>query len=495
MQFALALALVLTPNLDDDDRDGLEDWYQPGFVDRDDDIIALKGLPAGTWLEVTGDAWAVRVRSGGEMVAGGDLPPWAVPSEVGPTWLDVGAFGVQAELRFTDPEGRVVLVRQVQGAPLILPHPLLPVVSVQVAKLDVAWDDGDNSALRRSLARWSPAPVEVWQTWSEGGRWLQDEYELAGAAGPWSRMEVVLRHWAWSAEGFVPWQDLLVGPGRAVVGADWRWETDADGFGNLEVTPPLPGYPQGRILYGVGMDGPPGSGILALLEAQGVQAPAPIDTSWLCVGHVDEIVSFVPDPTAPRGFRALVPDVKAGVALLLGLDPTTEIAGAPSRPAVAGAPMESHRSLEMLRADISAAALNVRIAEVHLPRLREQLRAIGIEPAEMIGLPVLYSDRASWQDEECGAIPVWPNPVNLLAVHDGERSVAFVPDPFFRPEGTPVDQDPVARSVAALLPPSLQAVWVDTWSAYHQHGGEVHCATNVRRAWGPSADREATSKP
>jgi hypothetical protein len=39
-----------------------------------------------------------------------------------------------------------------------------------------------------------------------------------------------------------------------------------------------------------------------------------IDTSWLKVGHVDEIVSFVPDGTT--GFRLVLPDYLAGLRLL-----------------------------------------------------------------------------------------------------------------------------------------------------------------------------------
>lgn len=454
MHLALALALVLVPNLDDDDRDGSVDWLQPGAVDRDDDVVLLEGLPPGTVLQVTGDAWAIRVRSAGEHVAGGDLPPWPVPADAAPLVLDVGAFGVRAELRFTDRAGRLVLAREVVGAPLVLPHPLMPVATVQVARLDPALDEADNTSFIRALSRHSPVPVEVRDTWSEGGRWLQDEYELGVAVGDWSRLEVVLRHWAWGAEGYVPWQDLLLGPGRAVVGAEWPREVDSDGFGNLEVTPPLDGFPLGRILYGVGADGPPGSGFLDLLEAQGAQAPTPIDTSWLCVGHVDELLSFVPDPTAPRGFRALVPDVTAGAELVPSLDEET-------------------------------AALNKRIAEVHLIALRAELEAIGIHAEEIIGLPVLYGTRPAWWDGECGAVPLWPNPVNLLAAHDGERAVAFVADPSFRLPGVSVREDPVARRVAALLPRSLQVVWVDTWESYHRYGGEVHCATNVRRVWRP----------
>ncbi|WP_437332161.1 protein-arginine deiminase family protein [Sorangium sp. So ce394] len=89
-----------------------------------------------------------------------------------------------------------------------------------------------------------------------------------------------------------------------------------DGGGNLVATPPVPNAtqahldddagpdvcahpeaPYGKILLGDG--GPQGSGrptkeVWRFLESQQVQPVVRIDTSWLHVGHTDEIVNFVP---------------------------------------------------------------------------------------------------------------------------------------------------------------------------------------------------------
>ncbi len=69
--------------------------------------------------------------------------------------------------------------------------------------------------------------------------------------------------------------------------------------GNIEVTPPYGGYPYGRVLLGtkhaVIVDD--------YIQAQGVQTNIiKLDTDWLLVGHVDEMISFINTNTV------LVPD-------------------------------------------------------------------------------------------------------------------------------------------------------------------------------------------
>jgi protein-arginine deiminase len=37
-------------------------------------------------------------------------------------------------------------------------------------------------------------------------------------------------------------------------------------------------------------------------------------------------------------------------------------------------------------------------------------------------------------------------------------------------------------AVRALMPPSVEAVFLDDWFVYHMGLGEVHCGTNITRA-------------
>jgi hypothetical protein len=89
-----------------------------------------------------------------------------------------------------------------------------------------------------------------------------------------------------------------------------------DQGGNILVTPPLPGYRQGRLVVGRSLQ----QDMKEFFQSQRIQAGRDgqlleIDTDWLKVGHVDEIVAFVPAPCR-QGFRVILPDFEAGVRLL-----------------------------------------------------------------------------------------------------------------------------------------------------------------------------------
>lgn len=89
-------------------------------------------------------------------------------------------------------------------------------------------------------------------------------------------------------------------------------------FGNLETIPPHPGYPAGRQIVGGTLDKKkgPSAKTMAFLQAQGVQDPIWLDSSWLTVGHVDEFVAFVPTPKSKLGFKIAIIDPNAAVELL-----------------------------------------------------------------------------------------------------------------------------------------------------------------------------------
>ena len=60
-------------------------------------------------------------------------------------------------------------------------------------------------------------------------------------------------------------------------------------------------------------------GVLRFLEAQAVQwPPIIVDTSWLAIGHIDEVVSFVP-ARGKAGFKVLLPSPKAARVMLQAL--------------------------------------------------------------------------------------------------------------------------------------------------------------------------------
>ncbi len=95
-----------------------------------------------------------------------------------------------------------------------------------------------------------------------------------------------------------------------------RW---IDWFGNLEVSPPVPWFPRGRILTGKQKELTFHPDLLAFLEKQKAQwPPVFVDVSWLTIGHVDEVQNFVPARDR-KGWRVLLPCPDTALAALEGL--------------------------------------------------------------------------------------------------------------------------------------------------------------------------------
>lgn len=110
--------------------------------------------------------------------------------------------------------------------------------------------------------------------------------------------------------------------------------TGPDWGGNIEVSPPVavatpamradaagpsmaahPPAPLGKIIFGDCTPRPASRVTREFLLAQRVQPVLPVDTSWLTVGHVDEIMSTVPDRRG-GGFKLLVASAHAMTRLL-----------------------------------------------------------------------------------------------------------------------------------------------------------------------------------
>ncbi|KAI1071763.1 hypothetical protein LB507_004926 [Fusarium sp. FIESC RH6] len=90
-----------------------------------------------------------------------------------------------------------------------------------------------------------------------------------------------------------------------------------DSCGNLETIPPYShdgkSFPVGRATMGALNGRNPL--MIEFLQAQQVQDPLILDTSWLYVGHVDEFIQFLPTDSK-RGWMIMVADTQKGVNLL-----------------------------------------------------------------------------------------------------------------------------------------------------------------------------------
>ena len=144
---------------------------------------------------------------------------------------------------------------------------------------------------------------------------------------------------AWATRFFRArgWQRIRIGQTREFP------ESRFDAGGNILVSPDpsqAPGarpgrFPFGRIVTSAQMQG----AIKDFFRAQGIQAGPDgrrieLDTAWLKVSHVDEVVAFV--PLAGGGFRLVLPDPEEGLKLLASVPPERAAFAAQSGVQVAG---------------------------------------------------------------------------------------------------------------------------------------------------------------
>ena len=206
---------------------------------------------------------------------------------------------------------------------------------------------------------------------------------------------------------------------RGLSGGD-SW---ADWYGNLEVSVPLPAHPSGRVIHGknllTGATFHPD--VVAFLAAQGDQDPVWIDTSWLLIKHVDEIVAFLPGADG-RG-AILVPDPEEGLRLAepaAAADPAgrrraeanrriariidTMLSGGPGGPRAGGT----------AAAGGGAAIAGDGGANPGL------LALLGWDASRVVRLPVAFDVPESGLLADggvTGASAVWSDPVNALVVN------------------------------------------------------------------------------
>ncbi|MFZ5468154.1 MAG: protein-arginine deiminase family protein [Myxococcota bacterium] len=249
-------------------------------------------------------------------------------------------------------------------------------------------------------------------------------------------------------------------------------------MGNTETVPPYTlgsaSFPLGRILRGSHPQFYPDRRFSKMLEAQSVQPPIYIDTSWLLVGHVDETLSFLPFDS-PRGWIVLVNDPRLARQML----EAQRSAGNGDVPMFVGKrwldDFGRERDAQVtvsgvlddtgVMAESAASAAEV---DAQLAILRQ---ATGLTDAEVVPIPFLHEQYAGY------SLAYQPGTVNALVLND---KFLVMPDPF----GPVINgQDIFKEQIrTALAPYGYTVHFVDDWNLYHRNMGEVHCATNTARA-------------
>ena len=217
---------------------------------------------------------------------------------------------------------------------------------------------------------------------------------------------------------------VSVGTPRPPANSEDEW---MDWMSNLDVTPPVPGYPLGRIYYGRSDRTTFHPTIVRFLEAQEVQKPFSVYVNWLLVQQVDEIMTFVPDTNGSAKMTIVSP---AAASVVLG------------------------RSNDAGNQQIQG-YINDDIAQAK--------SELGLGDDDIIQLPTLFDGGGT------DYFPIWSNPANSVYVN-GTLMVGATDTP------AAVRTD-IEKKLGGI---GIRVAWVDD-SEYHSGTGNVHAATNTVR--------------
>ena len=494
---------IIIPNVDDDDKDGMADCLAANTDGTtDEDILQVLVKPAGPLppaavvrVEVA-EPWTrfaraymrdslgfFRIVRGPVELAPEDTAGNGIP--IGLEALDFADAGrppvLGLNIRFETQEGRALHEELLQFAvaPFLVSCCLDPADSIHVVRTNIT---------QRFVEDLSPgvraagAGLSIFEdpALPEHDIWIQDAAEI-GWATDGERLLRILLHGNRGRELDTLLAKKFLGRDFGVIrkgdyrGKEAEW---IDWYGNLEASPPVTvngrEYGNGRVYAGTQGERSMHPGVIAFLEAQGVQSPVLwIDTSWLVIGHVDETVSWVPSKVGTP-YRMLIPSPRLAVEILK----KTESA-APGGILNRGTKREGDEPGEFERplADVlnDRALMEAQeLVQKKIDAVRRTLQdGLGVAAADIIEIPVLFNSSSKWYSGRYFSETV--NMVNGLLVGNDY----IVPDPL----GPVVSgKDVLLQAVKDRLEPLGCRVWpVDNFYPYHRHGGEIHCGTNATR--------------
>ena len=234
----------------------------------------------------------------------------------------------------------------------------------------------------------------------------------------------------------------------------------SDGYGNLQVTPPIPGHPMGRVYYGNSGNASFNPEVLDFIQAQRIQGPpVDIDTSWLLTRQVDEIINFIPTQT-PGKYVMAIASPEAGVKLLeelqgRGYGDVTINRGLSTQTTVSAA--LKNRALIQHNLNLQNQKLN--------PIVEKLKREFLLGDDQIIQVPAMFGYSGyAW----------WPNMVNSVPVN-GKLLVSNPRGPMI--DGVDYTQE---RLRQLLLPAGVSLSFLDD-RYYQELKGNVQSATNTVR--------------
>ncbi|OAR02995.1 hypothetical protein LLEC1_03841 [Akanthomyces lecanii] len=414
---------------------------------------------------------------------------------------------VSVEFKVTD-QGRSSSDKvMLRVAPVLIHHHLQPIEKVfvtnrqfdnETAKIVAPINEGIRQSMQKAGIKEPLARLDIDYTWA------QDVMEPAYASIPGPSGPITLRINMAGLSVFVGRTDhgakLLFGELRddgvgAVNTAGFKErlklpnERTLEAGGNIESIPPyeLNGkkYPVGRIVIGASDAQKPQA--LAYLRAQETQDPITIDTTWLLVRHLDEMLSFLPAKTE-RGWRLALLDPAMGYGALEKLD----------KDGHGGVRLTSHPSAQNsssiptvheFLADASTKEAATQSAEKMEQALATLKQETGITDDDVVRVPAVIAPvdllhewlhtQTSEPDEGDQSVPLnsaFPSQVNGVPLSD---SLFMAPKPW----GPVVDGEDVIQKMSkdAYSAAGLDVDFVDDWGL-HLVSGDLHCYTNTYRA-------------
>jgi hypothetical protein len=366
-------------------------------------------------------------------------------------------------------------------APVILPDNTRPARNLYVMKIDDS-RNSTNLPFVQSLQNNLPPSVNLYtiDEYTYGAdRWLQDSMQTGyqqypGAQGApmvvQTHLQTQRQTGPQGLEALLP-KELL----RANLGYSYPGGTASshNSGGNLEVAPPHPGFPFGRLLVGGGDQGTlwsaPNYEHMAVqqkswLDAQEVQGPTlELSSEWLAVGHIDEIFLAVPSTTLPGTWKYVLASPDMAIAAL------QELATQGQGQRIVFAGRETETTVSELLANEELMSYNTLAqARVDMVRLR-LMEEIGLSEDDFLEVPVMMEPL--WYQGWDMGIALNPGIQNLVVAD----VALFVPDPE-GPNGVWK-----AQTQASLAELGHTLHFVDVFDSYHLLMGEAHCGTNVER--------------
>ncbi len=394
-----------------------------------------------------------------------------------------GSFNGLIHLELLLREGAAELARDevtLRVAPWVMPSHLDVTEEVYVVEFPGENDDFVAGVQAAATA----AGVPLIRVQGIDDQWIQDSMEVGVSVTPVVRRSSVVLN-------AVNRRELDIFAPAALLGPDYGLEqrpfntsfNTFDSHGNLEVSPPVSAegkeFKLGRIYYGRGRPGKRfNSDVEAFLRAQHVQSPFSLNTDWLGVGHVDEVMSFVPARTG-RPFRMLFASVEEALRILRNLRATGHeglslFRGKSRRPF-------QERTVAQILDDRALMRINAH-CQAQLNAMESEIRnRLGLSAADIVRIPSLFFSESLFPGPASALIP---GMVNLLVITRPEfsRHQLVMPDPLGPVLGN-VDQlqEDVRSKLVPLGYTVSQLRFIDNYDFYHVRHGEVHCGTNSRR--------------